>query len=473
MTSILLLLVSLATPQPTPLRIETAEALSNILHRVEPTVPPEAQAAKAGGAVIMDVVIDTKGLVTSGTVLGGPDVLHGAATAAVKQWRFKPFQRGGRAISVRVILEVTFPDPVLEQRQRIYDEHRAAERECEKFTKTDPERAVPVCLDAVRRSELLPAVRVLERAHTASLYALSLAGAARFGDAVGEMERVIALRRKVVGERPDPGMADAYQVIGLLHDRSGDPRRADEAYGKAIAIYEEAIAASTQMAPLYSQRYRSALQAYAAVKRRAGDAAGAAALDSRAAALPSDVEPKPPAISRRSVDGLELVEQEDGVLSAADIAAIRTALARQRLRAWRLSHRGPIEAPSGRPDWFVEAFLEPTEATAKFRKGEVEFVVRTGGSWAVQPLAAFYVQFGSDPPIKVQAAPNRPPPTGDEIAAVVQFVYAQGDVKPWPLDFISFFDGGASATLQDPEAERMQRVSLRREGTGWRVSDIR
>jgi hypothetical protein len=46
-------------------RIETREALTHVTSRVEPTVPPEATAAKVGGRIYADVVVRANGTVES------------------------------------------------------------------------------------------------------------------------------------------------------------------------------------------------------------------------------------------------------------------------------------------------------------------------------------------------------------------------------------------------------------------------
>ncbi|HEY0871910.1 MAG TPA: TonB family protein [Vicinamibacterales bacterium] len=468
-----LLWLALMPAQANAVRIETAEALSQIVKRVDPAVPAEAHAAKVGGTVIADVIVDTKGVVTTVVVIGGPDMLHAAANAALRQWRFTPFVRGGKPIPVRVILEVDFPDPIREQERRVYEEHRAAERECERLTNAEPVRAPAVCAEAVRLSGSLPADRILERAHTVGLYAASLAGAGRMADAISQMERVITLRDEAGSGRPNADTADAYHVIGLLNAQLGNTAQANAAYATAIQLYEGAIESWPAARERYEPRLRRALLAQADVKRRTGDAAGAAALEERAGPLASETVPRATGVNIRTIDGMQIAERGKIPLSEADLAGIRAALEQKGMKAWLLAHRGPDEHATHGRDWFVEAYLDPTLTTPALRRGEVEFVIRNDGTWTVQPMAAFYIQFGTEPPMKVQAAPNKPAPPLDEIAELVKFVRQQAEVNPWPVDSLVFYGDEASVTLHDQKSDSSQLFRLRHDGTTWRVTDIR
>ena len=101
-------------------RIDTAEALAQIVKRVDPVWPPGAAAAQIGGAVTVDIIVGLTGTVESATALVGAQPLRAAAIAAVKRWTFKPFVRNGKPVRVRVLIPVQFPDPKgdAEHRQR-------------------------------------------------------------------------------------------------------------------------------------------------------------------------------------------------------------------------------------------------------------------------------------------------------------------------------------------------------------------
>ena len=78
----------------------------NLITRVEPIYPPVAAAAKVGGVVILEAVVDDEGCVTSVKVLRPVPLLTTAAVDAVKQWRYSPLILNG--IPTPFILTVTF-----------------------------------------------------------------------------------------------------------------------------------------------------------------------------------------------------------------------------------------------------------------------------------------------------------------------------------------------------------------------------
>jgi len=75
-----------------------------------PVYPQEAAAAGLSGDVLLLVQVNETGRVTDLRVLRSSNVpaLDAAALAAVKQWRFRPAQRGGRAIAWPVKVPVRF-----------------------------------------------------------------------------------------------------------------------------------------------------------------------------------------------------------------------------------------------------------------------------------------------------------------------------------------------------------------------------
>ena len=73
-----------------------------------PAYPPLAQAARIEGTVILEAVIDARGVVQDVTVLRSVPMLDRAAIDAVKQWRYTPTRLNGVAIPVRMSITVTF-----------------------------------------------------------------------------------------------------------------------------------------------------------------------------------------------------------------------------------------------------------------------------------------------------------------------------------------------------------------------------
>jgi TonB family protein len=93
------------------LELPAEVAEGSLLHRVEPEYPEAARQQQIQGGVAMDVHIGQDGSVQEVTVVSGPPLLAQAASAAVKQWRFKPRMVGGRPaeIQTRIILNFRLP----------------------------------------------------------------------------------------------------------------------------------------------------------------------------------------------------------------------------------------------------------------------------------------------------------------------------------------------------------------------------
>jgi TonB family protein len=112
-----LLPVSTALPQsairqssePVALSEEAARAL--LVHTVNPVYPPEALAQKLHGPVVLQAVIGRDGNVEDLKLVRGYFVLGRAAIAAVKQWRFQPYNANGHASATQTAITINFSYP--------------------------------------------------------------------------------------------------------------------------------------------------------------------------------------------------------------------------------------------------------------------------------------------------------------------------------------------------------------------------
>ena len=87
----------------------SAEVMEKLLiHRVEPTYPPEARQARLEGTIALDVVVGRDGSVVSMHPLNGPDVLARAAMDALRWWKFQPYRVNGEPVVVETTLAVEF-----------------------------------------------------------------------------------------------------------------------------------------------------------------------------------------------------------------------------------------------------------------------------------------------------------------------------------------------------------------------------
>ncbi len=81
---------------------------SLITYRTMPTYPATAQQRGIEGTVLLDTVVGKDGRVLEVRASSGPPELTGAATDAVKNWRFSPFTLNGDAVEVETTIEVEF-----------------------------------------------------------------------------------------------------------------------------------------------------------------------------------------------------------------------------------------------------------------------------------------------------------------------------------------------------------------------------
>ena len=74
-----------------------------------PQYPAEMKAKGVAGIVLLTVVInETGGVETLEVVRASDDAFIPATTAAVKEWKFKPAQKGGTAVRAKFQLPVQF-----------------------------------------------------------------------------------------------------------------------------------------------------------------------------------------------------------------------------------------------------------------------------------------------------------------------------------------------------------------------------
>jgi protein TonB len=100
------------TPEPTPvpkqIKVSGGVLQGSALKRVQPQYPPIAKAARASGAVQVQVTISEEGRVIDAQVISGHPLLRDAALQAARQWAFKPTELSGVPVKVQGILTFNF-----------------------------------------------------------------------------------------------------------------------------------------------------------------------------------------------------------------------------------------------------------------------------------------------------------------------------------------------------------------------------
>ena len=110
-------LLPISTPPPPipqvsePIQLTEEAARGLAVHVVDAVYPREAMAQKLHGTVVLQAVIGRDGTVQEVKIVRGYFLLGRAAVAAVKQWRFRPYNFNGQPISVRTQITLNFSYP--------------------------------------------------------------------------------------------------------------------------------------------------------------------------------------------------------------------------------------------------------------------------------------------------------------------------------------------------------------------------
>jgi TonB family protein len=82
--------------------------LGQLISRVEPVYPEDAERQRIEGAVKLHVIIDRDGNIQNIDQMTGPPLLEAAAANAVRQWKYKPTSLGGQPVEAGVDVTVVF-----------------------------------------------------------------------------------------------------------------------------------------------------------------------------------------------------------------------------------------------------------------------------------------------------------------------------------------------------------------------------
>jgi len=93
---------------PQRVRISQGVTRGLLIHRVEPSYPPLARAARVQGDVVLTAVISVTGEIENLQLVSGHPMLVPAAISAVKLWRYKPYLLNGQPVEVETTITVIF-----------------------------------------------------------------------------------------------------------------------------------------------------------------------------------------------------------------------------------------------------------------------------------------------------------------------------------------------------------------------------
>jgi TonB family protein len=217
--------VAVSVAQEKPERVEPDVASRNLTKKVEPAVPPLAKAVGVGGAVVLDIVIDPSGKVSSVTLVSGHPMLAPAFIETVKKWEYVPFLKEGHPISVltRVEWNVAGPNYSQAQEKALHDYYPAFQSCYDLLKQGKDKDAEQKCRETLALSDQLPENRILERSDGRLYLAHALFRQRRFAESIPLYEKAVEIRRAHENSDRDAdfasenaSLARAYAAVGNL-----------------------------------------------------------------------------------------------------------------------------------------------------------------------------------------------------------------------------------------------------------------
>jgi TonB family protein len=102
------LLDSDADTLPTPTEDYLVSDMPYVKKEIRPAYPESARLERLEGAVVLDILIDDKGVVRQASVVEGPEVFRAGALQAIKRFEFHPAKVEGKPVSVRIRYTLKF-----------------------------------------------------------------------------------------------------------------------------------------------------------------------------------------------------------------------------------------------------------------------------------------------------------------------------------------------------------------------------
>jgi len=91
-----------------PVNVSSGVMAANVLSAPQPAYPRIAKLAHMQGEVVMQAIVSPEGTIEDVRVIKGHRLLRGAATNAVRTWRYRPYMIGGRPVEVATTVSVDF-----------------------------------------------------------------------------------------------------------------------------------------------------------------------------------------------------------------------------------------------------------------------------------------------------------------------------------------------------------------------------
>jgi TonB family protein len=285
--SLLLALSVFSVAEEKPARLEPSVASRNLTKKVEPVVPPLAKAAGVGGTVVVDIIIDSTGKVSSVNLVSGHPMLAPAFIEAVRKWEYTPFLNDGQAIPVITRVEWTVASPKhSESQEKALKDYYPTFQSCYDLLKQGKDTdAEAKCREALTLSDQLPENRALERSDARAFLGHALFRQRKFTESIPLYEKAVEIRKSYEHSDRDADFASENASLARAYAAVGRFSESDAYYSQAVTIYKAAIANLPEMKSNYTARLKSTLMEYANLKAALGQSEEAARLEKEATEL--------------------------------------------------------------------------------------------------------------------------------------------------------------------------------------------
>ena len=271
--------------------VPDGEAAAHVVRWVKPGYPALARVAHLQGDVIVQVSISKAGAVGNVRVKSGHPMLSQLAVEAVQEWRFRPFEVEGKAVSVEALLKIQFPpgnsaEEIKEAPEKIEEFSRVISACREDILDHQPADAEPICRNAVALAAELGPHRQLERLEAFQQAGHSLFLQSKFAGALENYQQEL----RIAGEAVEPHGAEiaaAHRHVGNGLWSTGRKEDARVEYEQAENIYA-AAETNTDSAFLkneYAKNRKAVLHDHATLLRQMGQKEEAEFLETQAAAI--------------------------------------------------------------------------------------------------------------------------------------------------------------------------------------------
>jgi TonB family protein len=221
------------------------KAKENLVTFIQPDYPPLAKAAGIAGIIHVSFEVDETGSVKNLKLISGHPMLAPAALAAIRKWKYKPFEVDGKSAAVQTEVEVSIPENIsqadIDKERKFQDVYWPSERAGrEAMKKGDFVTAESKLLVAKSAAEERGDQKWLELADTLSVLGTVKLQQNRFQEAEQFYKDSLTIHEK--HQRPDEAeVAGVQEQLGLLYMRAGQPEKAEPFLQKSVQSYEARI----------------------------------------------------------------------------------------------------------------------------------------------------------------------------------------------------------------------------------------